>query len=173
MTPDDLSELKLNPLEVSAPDRPPDRWHGPWVEKCLVDGFETLRAMPSRFGPATFATAWPVFRSEDEFALEVQRLGIELPAWAMPLPRPERPTKADLTAMEQVIGWPGAYLGASLALRLAVLRVTFAKALGKADGAGWVHKRFGGPSAEVWQGRCWAGCQRIAWGLERDRVAVF
>jgi hypothetical protein len=56
-------------------------------------------------------------------------------------------------------------------LLTAVQQVARAKAVG--CDAEWLASKVSGPPGDVWQGRAWAGCERIARGLERDRIAVF
>lgn len=77
--------------------------------------------------------------------------------------------------MERALGWPGRYLMDgdrwTAQLRAAVQHVTQAKAIGR--DADWVAAKIGCASADLWQHRCWVGCERIVWGLERERVVVF
>lgn len=102
--------------------------------------------------------------------LRMARYDAEEAAGALP-----QPTLAEMTRMERALGWPGRYLGHGHRrmeqLLVAVQEVTQAKAIGK--DADWVASKIGVVSGDTWQGRCWAGCERIVLGLERDRVVVF
>lgn len=195
-----INALEGRAEQFGEPEILPVRWNVPHVERRLIEAKRTLMADRSHIGPKEYGSAWPGY--EDEWAKEVaaaqavvgwiadqgekdrakvavQSIGggwidllrmarhdSEEAAEAFP-----QPTLAEMTRMEKALGWPGRYLGHGHRrmgqLLVAVQEVTQAKASGK--DAEWLDRNYAG----VWQGRCWAGCERIVWGLERDRVAVF
>lgn len=195
-----VDDLKINALEgrsedYGGPEILPAKWCAPHVERRLIEAHETLMADRSHIGPKEFGEPWPA--GVDEYAVDVAaarafRLGLAddnqtrraaAMGWneinrvcrdgeELSAQRSDPPTVAQITHMEAAIGWPWKYLGRYHPQLLnAVQRITRAKALGR--DADWVALHLGGPSAEVWQSRCWAGCERIAWGLDRERVVVF
>lgn len=182
----------------------PARWNVPHVERRLIEAKKTLLAEPVQVGPAEYGCAWPDYEDEWATEIALARLVVEgiadksekaqarvavqsIGGGLIDLLRMARydaeeaagalppPTLAEMTRMERALGWPGRYLGYTVAwkaqLLVAVQHVTFAKALGR--DADWVATKIGGVSGDVWQRRCWGGCERIVWGLERDRVVVF
>ena len=45
------------------PEYVPAQWDGPHVLRRIGEGFTTLRALPWRWGPAWFKTAWPSYQT--------------------------------------------------------------------------------------------------------------
>jgi hypothetical protein len=159
------ADLKWNPLEDGAMTEVlPERWNGPHVAVRLAQAFETLRATPAPLGPRAYGGIWPAYLSD--WVDLLNRVGMA-PTDEAPRQR-DRPTVEQITRMEQAVGWGPRYL------RPPLIEAVQGMALARASGRDveWLAKVLD-TSAEMLQTRNWAGSEKIAAGLCRDRVAVF
>lgn len=159
----------FDPLDIVS-DLPP-QWSGPHVGLRLVDGFETLRAMPLGDHKSSAGSAWPSYMYEFDDLLAQQKQGeLERTMRAQNRTRVS-PSVREITRAIEVCYWPTKYLSHEhLHLCEAVNAVAFAHALG--FDAGWVTRKRGG-YPDTWRTRHDHGCELIAEKLIANRVTVF
>jgi hypothetical protein len=149
----------------------PAAWNGPHVAMRIVEGFETLRAMQLRDYSTKARTAWvPYLYEFDDLVEQAKQYELEITQAKQNRTRVS-PSAEQITRMDQALYWPLKYLSAlNPDLCEAVNAVALAYSLGL--DSGWVAHRRGG-YADTWRMRHDEGCEVIAIGLIRDRVAVF
>lgn len=150
----------------------PSQWSGPHVGLKLVEGFETLRAMPLGDHKSSAGSAWPSYMYEFDDLVEQQKQGeLERTMRAQNRTRVS-PSVREITRAIEVCYWPTKYLykAHGEAICEAVNAVAFAHALG--FDAGWVTRKRGG-FADTWRMFHDHGCDLIAEQLIANRVTVF
>ena len=153
------------PLEI------PRAWGGAHVGVRLVEGFETLLALPG-VGMRRAAGFWPRYNYEWEDLLAQQEQEADEKNKQQHAQNRVRlsPSVAEITNMETALAWPANYLRDFPALMRATNAVAFARAIG-AD-TRFVVRRYGGKTA-AWQRWHWEGCEIIAARLQQTGMAVF
>ena len=165
----DLTIEPFDPLDVV--DELPPVWNGPHVGLRLVEGFETLRALPLGDHAGSAASAWPAYTYEWEDLLAQHKQGELERTMAAQNRTRLSPSMRDITRAIEACYWPTRFLyGVQPQLCEAVNAVAFAHALG--FDADWVTRKRGG-YADTWRARHDHGCEIIADGLTAARVTVF
>lgn len=148
----------------------PAAWNGPHVAMRIVEGFATLRLLPrgDRIG---MRSAWPKYNYEFADLIAQQEQGELERTMAMQNRIRITPSAREVECALKATYWPTKYLyDKQPELCESVNAVAQAHALER--DAGWVARKRGG-YADTWRARHDKGCELIARGLERDRVAVF
>jgi hypothetical protein len=155
------------PLEII--DELPSSWSGPHVGRRLMEAMRTLRLLPMS-GAIGFRPAWPGYSYEFEDLLAQHEQGELERTQAIQNRTRLMPSIREISTMERVICWPGAFLVRSPQIAQAVNAVALAHALDR--DSGWVAAKRGG-YGDTWRQRHDQGCEIIAKGLRGGRVPIF
>lgn len=161
-----------NPLDgPPPPEYIPDEWDGPHVGNWLKKAFKTLAALPGGNGGGKLGF-WPQMYDDPEDDTEQVHECIDK---IDPLDSASRITKGkpsarDISLMEEVISWPGAFLAHDPEAARTVQRVAFYKAMDKDMDT--VARRMRRKPKEL-RADNRAGLDMIATALRRAQVPVF
>jgi hypothetical protein len=165
------------PLDSPSPYVSPEGWDAPHVQHRFAEAIGTLLKLPlGRFWPADIRNCWPAYY--DEWADLLAQLsdgadGIEQ-TWKRRNRVRVMPSAREISVMERALGWPGRHLRCHLELARAlnICALAQARELPVED----VVKRgrhAGVRSPTEWHRLALEAADRIAVGLQVDRIAVF
>lgn len=148
---------------------PPRLWTPEHVDVRLTEAFEVLMCIPMTAGPKRFGNAMPSYL-HDISDLQAQAESGELAkAQKHAMRRRGVAQTAEISRMEDALGWPLRYLKTESALAKAVAWSCFRKAVKREDGK--LHRALGVSRRTFFRYRI-KGLQIIANGLNSHRVLV-
>jgi hypothetical protein len=166
----------LCPLDPEPLYRPPDKWDAPHVQHRFAEAISTLLKLPlGRWGPCKIRNRWPTYY--DEWADLIAQLGDGADGIEQTWRRRNRvrimPSASEISAMERALEWPGRHLRRHLELAQALNICGLAQARELAvEDVVKRGKHAGVRSPTQWHRLALEAAQRIAIGLQTERVAV-
>ena len=163
--------IVIRQIDTDKSEELPRAWDAARVAQRLVESFSVSAMLPDddRLG---CRTSWPLIPYEiGDLNAQAEQREVERTTSAV---RDElvwiAPSSRDISRCDAAQYWPMKYLNAHPHLAGAVNKVAMARALG--HDLNWVAENYGGTA---WLWREWhdLGCEIIAAGLIRDRVAIF
>jgi hypothetical protein len=167
----------LCPLDPEPLYRPPDKWDAPHVQHRFAEAIGTLLKLPlGRWGPSKIRNCWPTYY--DEWADLIAQLGDGADGFEQTWKRRNRarimPSAREISVMERALEWPGRHLRHRLELARALNICALAQARELAvEDVVRRGKHAGVRSPTEWHRLALEAADRIAVGLQVDRIAVF